>query len=365
MTLSHVLVIAASPREAAPIRDALLRLQVEEVSSAAFDDEALLTLIDAQQPGIVILDASTATSEALRCCARIIQHLPLPLVLLAPPSSLEDLRRHTEADALPVHAVLEHPGYGSEDWEQTIRSLQLLSEVKVIRRRGPSMLAAAAPVTDTQPQETLARDARVVVMGASAGGTKALQEILSRLPADFSLPILVVQHIAGGYIGGLARWLSDQSALRIVVARHDEELLPATVYLAPDERHLVIANTRRIALLDQEPVNGFRPSISMLFASAAETYGGACIPVLLSGMGTDGAAEMRILHQAGARTIAQDKESSLIHGIPGEAIKLGAVRYVLPVQHIASALHTFAQRSAVFATQKSGSVHTVSRLEEI
>ncbi|HOJ02662.1 MAG TPA: chemotaxis protein CheB [Bacteroidota bacterium] len=365
MTLSHVLVIAASPRETAPIRDALRRLHVEEVSCASYGDEALLTLIDAQQPGIVILDASAATDEAIRCCAFIIQHRPIPLVLLTPPSSLEDLRRHIEANALPVHAVLEHPGYGNQDWEQTIRSLQLLSEVKVIRRRGPLMAATAATVADTQPHEPHARDARVVVVGASAGGTKALQEILSRLPADFSLPMLVVQHIAGGYIGGLARWLSDQSALRIVVARHDEELLPATVYLAPDDRHLVISNTRRIALLDQEPVNGFRPSISMLFASAAEAFGGACIPVLLSGMGTDGAAEMRVLHQAGARTIAQDKESSLIHGIPGEAIKLGAVRYVLPIQHIASALHTFAQRGTVFASQKSGSVHAVSRLEEI
>lgn len=365
MTLKHVLVVAASMREAAPIRDALRRLQVEGVSSACFGDEALLTLIDAQQPSIVILDASAATAEAIRCCAFIIQHRPIPLVLLAPPSALEDLRRHTEANALPVHAVLEHPGHGNGDWEQTIRSLQLLSEVKVIRRRGPSVSTAPTTVIDTQTHEVHARDARVVVMGASAGGTKALQEILSRLPADFSLPMLVVQHIAGGYIGGLARWLSDQSALRIVVARHDEELLPATVYLAPDDRHLVISTTRRIALLDQEPVNGFRPSISMLFASAAEAYGGACIPVLLSGMGTDGAAEMRILHQAGARTIAQDKESSLIHGIPGEAIKLGAVRYVLPVQHIASALQTFAQRGTVSATPRSGSVHAVSRLEEI
>jgi two-component system chemotaxis response regulator CheB len=340
-------------------------LHVEEVSCASYGDEALLTLIDAQQPGIVILDASATTAEAIRCGAFIIQHRPIPLVLLAPPSSLEDLRRHIEANALPVHAVLEHPGYANEDWKQTLRSLQLLSEVKVIRRRGPSLLAAGTAVADTPMHETHASDARAVVMGASAGGTKALQEILSRLPADFSLPILVVQHIAGGYIGGLARWLSDQTALRIVVAQHDEELLPATVYLAPDDRHLVITSTRKIALLDQEPVNGFRPSISMLFASAAEAYGGACIPVLLSGMGTDGAAEMRILFQAGARTIAQDKESSLIHGIPGEAIKLGAVRYVLPVQHIASALQTFAQRGTVPHASRIGAANAVSRLEEI
>ncbi|MDT8325456.1 MAG: CheB methylesterase domain-containing protein, partial [Bacteroidota bacterium] len=185
----------------------------------------------------------------------------------------------------------------------------------------------------------------IVAIGASAGGTKALQSIFQTLPADFPVPVLVVQHMARGYVRGLARWLADQCPLEFVTAEDGERPRAGVVYIASDDRHLTVGPDHRILLSDDESVNGFKPSIARLFSSVHDAYGAHSAAVLLSGMGNDGAAEMRRLFDADACTIAQDKETSLIHGIPGEAIKLAAARFILPVQEIATALQAVAQRA--------------------
>jgi len=165
-----------------------------------------------------------------------------------------------------------------------------------------------------------------------------LQKILSELPKNFLSPLLIVQHMATGFIQGFVEWLAQSSGFPVRVAIHGELLLSGHAYVAPDGLHMGIGSGNRIALSHNEPENGLRPSVSYLFRSVMKTYGRNAIGVLLTGMGKDGAEELKLMKDSGSVTIVQDKESSVVHGMPGEAIGLGGVTYVLPADRIAAAL---------------------------
>jgi len=152
------------------------------------------------------------------------------------------------------------------------------------------------------------------------------------------VPVLVVQHIAEGFLGGLVDWLSQTTGLRVVVAAHGASPLPGHVYIAPDNFHMGLARGGHIFLSREPPVNGVRPSVSFLFRSLAECCGAEAVGVLLSGMGKDGAAELRLMKDAGATTIAQDAASCVVNGMPGQAVALEAATQVLPPDRIADAL---------------------------
>ena len=169
----------------------------------------------------------------------------------------------------------------------------------------------------------------------------ALQAILAGLPADFPVPLLIVQHISPGFLQGFAEWLGAASPLPVQVAKDGESPLPGHVYLAPDGTHMVMAG-ERIRLESGTPENGHRPAISRLFRSVAETHGRNAAGVLLSGMGADGAAELKLLHDLGATTVAQSKGSSVVHGMPGVAIELGGAGHVLEPHEIAGLLARWA-----------------------
>ncbi|MBI4492247.1 MAG: chemotaxis protein CheB [Chloroflexi bacterium] len=177
----------------------------------------------------------------------------------------------------------------------------------------------------------------VVAIGASAGGPQALQEILTHLPATFSLPVLVVQHIAPGFVAGLVEWLEPQCALPVRLAAPGLRLDRPGIYVAPTGRHLLVRG-QTLALGDDPPISGHRPSATALFQSVARAYGSRAIGVLLSGMGDDGAAGLGELRRAGGVTIAQDEASSVVFGMPGVAVHMGVVDHVLPPPGIASLL---------------------------
>jgi two-component system chemotaxis response regulator CheB len=293
---------------------------------------------------VIAVEGGPDWAAVIEVTRSIMEAHPLPLVVLVnddtdSATSLAD--RALEAGALRVLTIpaLDESPDEQPLAEQFAKSLRLMSEIKVVRRWDSAKLESLSrPMQGTPPVGRQDQHFGVIGIGASAGGTKALQEVFSHLPSTFPLPILVVQHIAKGYLNGLARWLGEQTDLRVMIAENGCALEGGRVYLAPDDAHLTVDGKHRILLADDEPVNGFKPSIDRLFRGIYESYGGHAIAVLLSGMGNDGAQEMRRLHLAGAVTIAQDKATSLIHGIPGEAIKLAAVSSVLPIQEIGPAL---------------------------
>jgi two-component system chemotaxis response regulator CheB len=149
-----------------------------------------------------------------------------------------------------------------------------------------------------------------------------------------------VQHIAAGFTQGLADWLTATTGLSVQLARHGESTRPGAAYLAPDGCQMSLGRDFRIACEDQPAEHGLRPSVSFLFRTVAQRFGAEAAGVLLTGMGCDGAEELKRMRDAGAITFAQDKESSVVHGMPGEALRLGAAMHVGPPERIAALLHS-------------------------
>jgi two-component system chemotaxis response regulator CheB len=194
---------------------------------------------------------------------------------------------------------------------------------------------------------------QIVAIAASTGGPAALQCLLAALPGDYHPPVLVVQHIARGFASGLAEWLDSVCDLRVKMAEPGEPLLPHTVYVAPDDRHLGITppltlpspsggegrvRGATVALSASPPVGGFRPAGTYLFESVARVYGPAATAIVLTGMGEDGLVGLRAVRAAGGRIFAQDEKSCVVFGMPGVAVAEGLPDLVLPPEEIATYL---------------------------
>jgi two-component system chemotaxis response regulator CheB len=166
----------------------------------------------------------------------------------------------------------------------------------------------------------------------------ALQKILSILPGDLPVPVLIVQHIASGFLDGFKDWLSVNSKLPLKIGKDYELLKPGTVYIAPDNFQFGVSHGSRIKLYKPPEENGLSPSVDYLFRTVAEVFGSRAIGVLLTGMGKDGAKELLNMKDKGAYTIVQDEASCVVYGMPGEAVKIGAATQVLSIEKIAGVL---------------------------
>jgi two-component system chemotaxis response regulator CheB len=212
--------------------------------------------------------------------------------------------------------------------------------VKVVRRRDAR---PPAPAPGGAAPHRGGGQGAVVALAASTGGPAALQRILIDLPRTFPAPVLVVQHLAAGFVQGLARWLGGSCELHVKVAEHGEALSPGTVYVAPDALHLGMAPGGRVALSDLPPEGSFRPSATHLFRSAGEACGPSLVAVILTGMGRDGVDGLRTVRALGGHVLAQDEATSVVFGMPGEAVQAGVVDAVVPVEQIAGRLVSLVQ----------------------
>ena len=320
-----------------------------QVIGTANDGEDAIEAVGRERPDVITMDIHMPKLDGLQATRRIMETHPTPIVIVSGSTDPQDVAttfRAMEAGAL---AVLGRPaGIGHPDHEATARELvqtvKLMSEVKVVRRwpRVRREISAPGP-----PEPVIGRapaGVKVIAIGASTGGPPVLQTILAGLPNDFPAPVLIVQHMAAGFMQGFVAWLAQSSGLPVHIATHGESMLPGHVYVAPDDFQMKVERGGRIVLARDEPENGLRPSVSCLFRSLAQVYGDQAVAGLLTGMGRDGAEELKLLRDKGAVTFAQDKESSVVHGMPGEAIKLGAATFILPPEKIAAALTSLANR---------------------
>jgi chemotaxis response regulator CheB len=180
----------------------------------------------------------------------------------------------------------------------------------------------------------------LVAIGASAGGPAALAAVLGALPGDFAAAVVVVQHVDQRMAPGMAGWLADQSALPVRVAEEGDRIVSGTVLLAATNDHLVLKTSDRVGY-SAEPISCvYRPSIDAFFQSVNRLWRGDVIGVLLTGMGRDGAQELKALRSQGRHTIAQDEESSAVYGMPKAAAKIDAAVDILPLVRIAPRLVT-------------------------
>jgi two-component system chemotaxis response regulator CheB len=231
--------------------------------------------------------------------------------------------------------VFPKPRTGLEDGNlaELIRKIKVLSGVKVFRSRR----AVHDDLSPTGAANGLSRKPQAVVIGASTGGPGALQTLFKALPANFPLPILCVQHIAGEFAKGLVSWLADQSKLPINFARGGESFQRGTITFPAPGCNLHVGPSGLIAMtpLDADSMGA---SVDATMMSAAKYWGAGTVGVLLTGMGSDGAQGMLAISRAGGTTIAQNAETSVIFGMPERAIALGAAQSVLPLGEIAPAL---------------------------
>jgi two-component system chemotaxis response regulator CheB len=345
----EVLVVEDSP----VARDFLVYIldsdpEMKVLGTVANGKQALDALKE-KKPHVITMDIHMPEMDGFEATRRIMETAPTPIVIVtasADPHSVETSFRAIEAGALavvPRPQGLGHPDYES-DARELVKTVKLMSEIKVVRRWHRARTVAAAPARGNEANADNG-EVQVVAIGASTGGPVAVQTILAQLPKNFAVPVVIVQHMAPGFTQGFVDWLNQTSHLPVHLAAHGEAMLPGHAYVAPDGFQMGVNLRRRISLGREEPEYGLRPSVSFLFRSLAEAYGGKAVGVLLTGMGKDGAVDLQLMKKRGAITFVQDGESSVVHGMPGEAIRLGAATYVFSPDKIASALQSLVKKA--------------------
>jgi two-component system chemotaxis response regulator CheB len=321
-----------------------------EVVGQAEDGRAAIELCPRLRPDLITMDMMLPVMNGLAATEYIMAYCPTPILIVSASINRGELFRTYEALAAGAVDVLEKPRGTETDgvWENHfIATVKLVSRIRVITHprarftdQARSNVTAPVPIAAPAPRESeTGRRFELVAIGASTGGPSAIVEILRALPDSFRLPIVFVLHINEPFGTAFADWLDGQTRRRVAYAREGDLISAASgrVVMAPSGQHLTVRDGRFRLNLGPER-HSCRPSVDVLFESIAAYQGRSCIACLLTGMGRDGASGLLKLRQAGALTIAQDESTSIIYGMPHEAVLLGAAVDVLPLDAIAARL---------------------------
>lgn len=337
----RVLVVDDSAVSRRLLSRAILSAPDLEVIAEAADAFSAHALIAQHQPDVITLDLEMPQMDGLALLRHLMANTPRPVIVVSSHTptgsarSLEALR----IGAADVILKPTAPGLFNDFAQQLTRRIREAAGYRV--QRVPfTAIAAHRPIAapNSAPSASLSAAPLdgLIVIGASTGGPQALETLLSNLPTDLP-PIVVVQHMPIGFTRLLAKHLDAACPMRVVEGQQADQLARGCVYIAPGGQHLTIERNvagLRIGLTQRKPVHHQRPSVDVLFHSAAALEGIRIVGVLLTGMGEDGADGMAALARAGHQTIAQDERTSLIFGMPRAAIERGAVRRVISLEHM-------------------------------
>lgn len=338
--------------------------EIEIVGTARNGVEAI-DLAARLRPSIITMDINMPIKNGLEAIGEIMAYTPTPILVI---SSLVNKEVGFAFKAMEIGAldVFEKPTMGVWEGQAKLErelkaKVKLLSKIKVVthlsgKRREKietapllgdmTLPAPKIPYSEhahTSPTLVLPQVSsglkkndifEIVAIGASTGGPKALQQVLSPIPKDFPLPIVIVQHIADGFIDGLVEWLEAECMLKVKLGTDRELLQGGVIYIAPCRFHMRVDVYKQIRLDELPPIGGHKPAATALLSSVADVYENKAIGVILTGMGGDGAEGLKKMRDKGATTIAQDKDTSTIFGMPKVAIDMGAAQKVLPIDII-------------------------------
>lgn len=311
-----------------------------EVVGSAPDPIAAREMIKSLNPDVLTLDVEMPKMDGLEFLDRLMRLRPMPVVMI---SSLTERGSEVTLQALEIGAV----DFVAKPRAENISLLQAYSDEirdKIraahgahLKKRGGAVAAPPSSPASNNRFSTRLLQESIVAIGASTGGTEAIKDVLTALPAEVP-GIVMAQHMPESFTGSFARRLNTLSRLTVVESQGGERILPGHAYLAPGHSHLVIKRVGAhfvTELTQTEPVNRHRPSVDVLFNSVARQAGQSAIGVILTGMGKDGAQGMLEMRKAGAWNIGQDEASCVVYGMPREAANVGAVEEVAPLSDVA------------------------------
>lgn len=310
-----------------------------EVVGSAVDPYVACEKVAQLRPDVLTLDIEMPRMDGLSFLAKLMKHFPIPTGVV---SSLTPANSDTALRALALGAVeivskpssqFSVPDVGGD----LARAIRTAATANVrARREVPESAAAAAPVRLGQLQTTH----KILAIGASTGGTRAIEAVLSQLPVD-TPGTVIVQHMREGFTRSFAERLNKVCAMEVREARDGDAVVPGVALLAPGNHHMLLqlSGARyNVRIKDGPPVHHQRPAVDVLFQSVARSAGRNATGVLLTGMGADGAKGMLAMRESGAHTLAQDEASCVVFGMPGEAIRLGAALEVVSLSQIPAAI---------------------------
>jgi len=307
-----------------------------EVVGTATDPYAAREKIAQLRPDVVTLDLEMPRMDGLSFLAKLMKHYPLPVVVV---SSLTPKNSETAIRAMELGAVevISKPGstYSTPDNKMLLRAIRSAASARIIKRQ-----SVEAEVTPSLAKLHLNTTHKVIAIGASTGGTQAIEVLLKGMPIN-SPGMLIAQHMPEFFTASFAARLNSICQIEVREAADRDDVLPGLALIAPGNKHMVLqrSGTRYyVAIKDGPAVNHQRPSVDVLFQSVALNAGSNAIGVILTGMGADGAKGLAAVHTNGAYTIAQDEQTCVVFGMPKEAIRLGAVDRIVPIQNVSQTI---------------------------
>jgi two-component system chemotaxis response regulator CheB len=327
-----------------------------EVVGTASDAHVAREKIKSLNPDVLTLDVEMPKMDGITFLKNLMRLRPMPVVMV---SSLTERGADVTLDALALGAV-DYLSKPKIDLAATLKdySEELIEKIKTASRASvraldphrtstitarPSFTADAVLAKLDKPKQLRTTD-RIIAIGASTGGTEAIKDVLTKLPPD-TPGVVIAQHIPKAFSTPFAKRMNDCSQVTVYEAEDGQQVLPGHVYIAPGDRHLMVVRdgARYICRLDDgQPVNRHKPSVDVLFRSVAQNAGRNAIGVILTGMGKDGARGLKEMLEAGSQTIAQDEATSVVWGMPGEAVAIGAAQHVLAIETVAAKIRLLA-----------------------
>ncbi len=314
-----------------------------EVVGAAADAAMAREMIKSLDPDVLTLDVQMPKMDGIEFLERLMRLRPMPVVMVSAytQSGSETTMKALELGAFDFIGKPRADGINSmeEYAEELVDKLRAAKSARLRKFVSPPAGSAAGAHPPLTPRSlpVMGASNKIIFLGASTGGTEAIKEFLTGIPEN-SPPILIVQHMPEAFTASFAKRLDSLCASRVIEAKGGEKVESGTVYVAPGHSHMQIRRSSSglvTELLSTPPVNRHRPSVDVLFDSAATVVGKLAIAVMLTGMGKDGAQGMLRMRQLGARTFGQDEASCVVYGMPREAFLIGAVEEQCPLEEIA------------------------------